>query len=756
VADEKTIIDIEFNADPAQAVKAIKTIRDAVSTISKQQTTGEKQSTTAQKQAARIATKTRIDSAKDRKVDAQHQKYYQFKKPKLMQQELKAQQQITKLHQTQAKAVQQQVKAAEQQARREKRDARYYRVHGPNQGIHSSRRASGGDQDQQSGGGSWWSRFRNRGNNSTPGSQPNGGGGSSGSGSSIGGYALGGAVAIGAAVIGVFATQLSKAISSYEQQAKASARLEGMGPLGGVNSLAQVARSERMGYSLTESYGHAAVVGRQTGQVGATATAQEFSRIYGGSVEEVGGVMGGLTRGGQRFDATGGGAGRRQMAHMFRDAVSSGLDRSRTGEHLEAVSAIAEGLGGRTSRDVDFASVSGMLGLLGASGKSGHQGARGANVLSNVDEGIRSGGVDDSAHALALAAAGYGYGGSNDVDLNEAESRLERGIFGEGGDKLLDSILTLFRAQTGGGSAMNEEMRRSGLFGSLTRDQIRDLVADVGANGGNTAAAIAQFQTRGPSIDGRIAEAASSSNLKVNRHEAGLDNRSAAQGEKLYDSVMMLQNLVNDIVNRAMPQVINGLNTAAVAINTTATELGLTRAARTEVQNSALSLEKEEIDSKSIGMYMQAAEAATTDEEAIFNYTRALAKAREEMEQASTNPLTLATDDHRETYERIQEANRNAARSASEAIDRRDPAAMIRNQQNSTILSDNERSIELANIERIRRERAIDAAQGAGGAQELNVRSGPVTVNVTTGGIPEQRAPLATDSSSVPGSRSSR
>jgi len=576
VADEKTIIDIEFNVNPDKVVKDIKTVRDAVSSVGKQQTSGEKQSTAAQKQAARIATKTRTETAKDRKIEQQHQKFQQFKKPKLLQQELKAQQQITKLHQTQAKAVQQQVKAAEQQARREKRDARYYRVHGPNQGIHSSRRASGGDQDQQSGGGSWWSRFRNRGNNSTPGSQPNGGGGSSGSGSSIGGYALGGAVAIGAAVIGVFATQLSKAISSYEQQAKASARLEGMGPLGGVNSLAQVARSERMGYSLTESYGHAAVVGRQTGQVGATATAQEFSRIYGGSVEEVGGVMGGLTRGGQKFDATGGGAGRRQMAHMFRDAVSSGLDRSRTGEHLEAVSAIAEGVGGRSARDVDFASISGMLGLLGASGKSGFQGARGANVLANVDEGIRGGGADDSAHALALAAAGYGYGGSNDVDLNEAESRLERGIFGEGGDRLLDSILTLFRAQTGGGSAMNEEMRRSGLFGNLTRDQIRDLVADVEANGGNTAAAISQFQARGPSIESRIAGAASSTNLDISRHEAGLDNRSAAQGAQLYKSVMMLQNLVNDIVDQAMPAVINGLNMAANAINTTARALGLT------------------------------------------------------------------------------------------------------------------------------------------------------------------------------------
>lgn len=578
MADEKTIIDIEFNVNPDKVVKDIKTVRDAVSSVSKQQASGERQSTASQQQAARIAGKTRQHSAKERKLDEKQQKYYQFRKPKLMQQELKAQQQITKLHQTQAKAVQQQVKATERQSARERRDARFYSTR-PNRGVHSSRQG-GGTAAQDTDNRSWFGRMRDRfrggRGSSSDGISTNNGGGGSGGGSSIGGYALGGALAIGGAVVGVITSQLSKAISSYEQQARASARLEGMGSRGGVNSPAQVARSRAMGYSLTESYGHAAVVGRQTGQVGATATAQEFSRIYGGSVEEVGGVMGGLTRGGQKFDATGGGAGRRQMAHMFRDAVSSGLDRSRTGEHLEAVSAIAEGVGGRSARDIDFSSVSGMLGLLGASGKSGFQGARGASVLSNVDEGIRSGGKDDSSRAIALAAAGYGYGGSNDVDLYTANKRIEEGIFGEDGAQFLDSILTLFRSQTGGGNAMFDEMRQSGLFGSLTGSQIEDLVATVGANGGNTAAAISQFQTRGPSVEARIAGAASSSNLDISRHEAGLDNRSAAQGAQLYESVMMLQNLVNEIVDVAMPTVIDGLNGAANLIRATADAMGLT------------------------------------------------------------------------------------------------------------------------------------------------------------------------------------
>jgi len=725
VADEKTIIDIEFNVNPDKVVKDIKTVRDAVSSVSKQQTTGEKQSTAAQKQAARIAGKTRVDSAKDRKVEVAQQKWWQFKKPKLMQQELKAQQQITKLHQTQAKAVQQQAKAVQQQQR-------YYRKKPPFQAWHAGPGMpgqawhAGPGMPPQGGaqGGGWWSRFRNRNNNNNPPNTPpngpgGGGGGGGGGGSSIGGYALGGAVAIGAAVVGVFANQLTKAISSYEQQAKASARLEGMGPLGGVNSPGQRLRSERMGYSLTESYGHAAVVGRQTGQVGATATAQEFSRIYGGSVEEVGGVMGGLTRGGQKFDATGGGAGRRQMAHMFRDAVSSGLDRSRTGEHLEAVSAIAEGVGSRTARDVDFSSISGLLGMMGSSGKSGLQGARGASVMSSMDEGIRSRG-DDSGLALLLAAAGHGQGGTNDKTYYEAQKRLDEGIFGEGGAELLANIFRTFETHTGGGEEMFESIKLSPVGQSLTRSQIEDAYAAFQSGG---AAGIAQFQARGPNIDGRIAEAASSTNLKVNRHEAGLDNRSAAQGEKLYDSVMMLQTLVNDIVDRAMPQVISGLNVAAEAINTAAGALGLTRESRSATQKSYLSLEREEVDSKSIGMYMKAASSATSDEVAIFNYSKALEKAREEMAQASANPLTLATDEHRETYARIQEQNRIAAQAASEAIDRIDPGAEIRNQNNITTLSDNERSAEIANVARIRRERAMDAVSGT--TTILNVQTPP-------------------------------
>lgn len=690
MADEKTIIDIEFRANPEQAVKAVKTIRDAVSSVSKQQTTGEKQSTAAQKQAARIASKARIDSAKDRKVEVAQQKWWQFKKPKLMQQELKTQQQITKLHKDQVRIVQQQTNALRGRPQ-------YYRTPGARgwqNGPNGSGIPPGGGGNSGGSGPGWRDRMQGWGKRAAVGA---GFAGQSQAtqerqqkqvdvlSNAVPSMLLNAAMAVAGGTVSAIKTQLTEAISAYEQQALASAKLEGMGNLSSVTSASSVNRAGRMGYSLTDTLRHAAIVGRQTGQVGATNTAQEFSRIYGGSVEEVGGVMGGLTRGGQKFDSTGGGAGRRQMAHMFRDAVSSGLDRSRTGEHLEAVSAIAEGVGGRTSRDVNFASVSGMLGLLGSSGRSGHQGARGANVLSNVDEGIRSGGADDSAHALALAAAGYGYGGSNDVDLNEAESRLERGIFGEGGDKLLDSILTLFRAQTGGGSAMNEEMRRSGLFGSLTRDQIRDLVADVGANGGNTAAAISQFQARGPSIDSRIAEAGESTNLRVNRHQAQLENRSAGQGAQLYDSVMEMQNLVNSFIDRVMPAVITGLNGLADTLSRVATNMGIyTPQQRSARQAEYLALEQESVDSLVVANYVKAGEAATTPEEQVFNFTRAVRDATEELDQAKNSPLALTTDEHRRQYEVMQNANRGNLSYARARLDQIDPDGVLRAQMQAS------------------------------------------------------------------------
>lgn len=557
---ENTEITVTAILDDSSLDKGFKKIATQAEKLSKTQTKGEQQSTASQKQAARIADKTRDKSKQDRKVTQRLQDFDKRVRPNLNAQELKHQEKVTRQKIAQERAVlnstksqlglMQRVRAWQNSRRGNSKSDAHWDANGAQEVQESVRERN-----------RWWRKGdKKEGSDKVFGVRTS----NAGDFFSDSGGALAKALTyIAGGAVNLYKKQLGVAIGSFEQQGRAMGRLEGMGSLTGVNDPQQVARSQRMGYSLTESYGHASMIGRQTGQVGATATAQEFSRIYGGSVEEVGGTMGQLTRGGAKFDSQGGGAGRRALSHLFRDAVSSGLDASRTGEHLEAVGGLAEMAGSRTSGNVNFGQISGMLALLGSSGKSGFQGARGASFLSSVDESIRSGGPDDSSKAIGLQAMGYGYGGTNDVSYYQAEKRLEQGITGENGADTLDRIMQTLSSATGGGEELFDTFSR---IMNVSKQQAEEYVTgwqSRSQTGKTTQELINEIQGRGESTESRIQTAGTSTNLKVNRQDANLDNRSASQGAQLYDSFANMQNVINEIVDMTMPAVISGLNELA-------------------------------------------------------------------------------------------------------------------------------------------------------------------------------------------------
>lgn len=570
---ENTEITVTAILDDSSLDKGFKKIATQAEKLSKTQTKGEQQSTASQKQAARIADKTRDKSKQDRKVTQRLQDFDKRVRPNLNAQEARHQEKVTRQKKEQERSVLNSTKSqlGLMQKLRTWQTSRSGSVSAKSWLEKGARPGEVGYRERPS------SPY---GANAVR--TPNGGGGNKNDkddDKGVGGRSgavLDAAVQIGGAIAGVFTRQLKVALGSFEQQGRAMGRLEGMGSLSGVNDPLQVARSQRMGYSLTETYGHASMIGRSTGQVGATATAQEFSRIYGGSVEEVGGTMGQLTRGGAKFDSQGGGAGRRALSHLFRDAVSSGLDASRTGEHLEAVGGLAEMAGSRTSRNIDFGQISGMLALLGSSGKSGFQGARGASFLSSVDESIRSGGPDDSSKALFMQAMGHGYGGRNGLSSYQAEKRLEQGITGENGADTLDRVMEKLVSSTGGGEELYDTFSR---LMNVSKVQAEDYVngwQSRSQTGRSTQDLITEMQARGESTESRIQTAGTSTNLRVNRQDARLDNRSAAQGAQLYDSFADMQNLMNDVVDTTMPLVIESLNTFAGVIKSVVKETGLT------------------------------------------------------------------------------------------------------------------------------------------------------------------------------------
>lgn len=547
MAEENTEITVVVSGDTTPLEQDLRKVNQLAQKTAKAQVTSEKQSVTAQKTAARVADTTRRDSNRDLANQTRSKRLAEQREERVRRAERGHEKESKKSFREKAKHYAEVTKQRREEvkAARQLRDIETDTVKRRNkQGAFASR--GGG----ASGGG--------------------GGAGSAAGGMTAGRMAAGAVGAIGGVVLagigaylGAALTQLNDGVQLYKKYAVSKADLTGMSGLDRLENSETISRAQAMGYSQLDTAGQAGVIGRLTGRIGAVNTAQEFTRASGATFDQVGSMMGTLTRGGQQFDERGGGAGRRQMALMFRDAVTSGLDRSRTGEHLEAVSSVIQNVGGRTSGDVNGGGISAMLAWLGSTGRSGFQGARGANFLSGIDQGISSGGRDDSAQAIALQAMGFGAGGNN--NYLDAVAQRERGIFGEGGAKNLDAIMTRYQVGTGGGDAMIGEMRASGHFGNASVDQLRAFTEEYNklkASGdeGGIERLISDMQAQGADIQTQILEATKGGNLKMVTHLAAMDNRSLEHGAKLIQSVTDMENMFNRLMDWGIPTIISGIN----------------------------------------------------------------------------------------------------------------------------------------------------------------------------------------------------
>lgn len=369
------------------------------------------------------------------------------------------------------------------------------------------------------------------------------------------------------------AQPMMEGYQKYVQFGRSVGRTIGQGGIGSID----YARAGELAFSEQETIEQAYGAARQTGHLGSVRTAQETSRFYGGSVDEAAGYMGTLTRAGSRFNETGGGAGRTQLFRMLRDATASGLDRSRVGEHLDAVAGAVEATGGRTAGDVDVSNISGLLSFIGASGRSGFQGARGMGVLQSIDAGFRSGGRDESSNARQLAAYGFGVPGQ-DTDYLTALLRQDQGIFGGEGTQGAENLSTMIRSYMASAHGNQDQAivdaNASGHFGDLGPNQIKALFETFNASGGNIntmAAAIDDLRETQGSVEEQIRDNLQTGQAEVADRIAKLDNRLLELGRQIFPAVAEIQDAVVRIQDALLPSAITTLDIIADGISTLVT-----------------------------------------------------------------------------------------------------------------------------------------------------------------------------------------
>lgn len=572
-------VKVTATLDDKEVESGAKRMRRYLDGIFRKHNTANKTTAQEQKQHARFVNKTNQKQIQNQKTQAKLNKEQTQQQQRSYAHTIKHHQELTKFQRAQKRFQDSYFGKQQRQQRAERRHERWVR----------NARGEGGR------GGSFqnaigWGRWGGR---NPRGSGP-GGQGRADKSTTAGSldYLAGGALALGAgaaaAVVGVFKTQLQEGIQAYERQNMAAGGLTNIAGFDSLSGTDRTGRAQRLGYSTTETYQQALAFARQTGTASTVSYAQGLSRTGAAlGMEEIAGGMGVLTRAGQGFTSSAGGNGKREFTRIMRDAVASGLDRSRTAEYLSGVSGLIDTVGGRTAGRVDTGSISAILRVMGATGQSGFQGARGAKIAGSIDQAIRGGGVGAAGKAFVQRALGYDYGG--DTSWYQVQKQIEQGFLGQGGGQNLQKILNMAKRESGG--QINEymfEFLKQNLFSNLDRSVIEDIVAmnESGASGQDLVARIqaARDATGDAGISARIASAEKSSNLKVARQRANLDNRAASHGEAIYDTVVRMQNLTNEFIDHAMPTVINGLNQLGAAAEGLARGMGVTGSAPRNIQ----------------------------------------------------------------------------------------------------------------------------------------------------------------------------
>ena len=385
------------------------------------------------------------------------------------------------------------------------------------------------------------------------------GSGLAGAANMIGGLAMGAISAIGGALIGMVTSQLSDAYATRQQYGRAYGGLIGQG--GRRRDLERArGRGQRFGFGGIETATQARGVARQTGQIGAVTTAQALARSTGADVMEAGSFMGQLTRLGQGFGGKAGKGGKKELVNVLAMGFESGLDRARMPEFMQSVGTLAERAGAATAGDVDVGSISRIMALMGKGG-SGLQGARGSRVLGRLDQAVKGPGGGEAGQALMLQAFGFGKPGGQ-TSYYDALRRQEQGVLGEGGAENLRALFSETKSQYGGGEAQILALRN---MTGLTIDQLEAMreVVESGDDQESQMERLKELAAESKSIEEQGLDAMRKGFGDTVKRVAQLENRLIGMGEALKEPVERIQNVINRLIDRFFPVIVEALERIA-------------------------------------------------------------------------------------------------------------------------------------------------------------------------------------------------
>jgi len=349
-------------------------------------------------------------------------------------------------------------------------------------------------------------------------------------------------------LLGMLIGGIQQGYQTHLQVGQAMAPLAGMGARPGQIG---IGKGIGMGYGPSQTYRHAAGVGRATGDPGAVTLAQQFAMGGGGmDVGEATGIMGSLRQAGVGFSGKENQeSAAKLLGQMVEGGIITGLEKARLPEYLKGVASMAQTMGGRQTGKVDVGSIANTLSYLGRI--PGMQGQRGVNLMQTLDQSIRSPGGGEAGQQVMLQAFGFGKPGG-ETSYYDAMKRQQRGAQGAGGAQNIMDVFKELYSQYGvvGGGGSTQQQQEANLaintaMPGLNLDMIEG-IGDMINNGENQEEIlkkIAEATKAFKPIEDRVVDAINEGFSSVAKRIAGQEAKSAGIGAKAAKLVEDVQDL---------------------------------------------------------------------------------------------------------------------------------------------------------------------------------------------------------------------
>lgn len=386
------------------------------------------------------------------------------------------------------------------------------------------------------------------------------------------------ALSIGSGLLGFAIGGVQTAYGQYVQAGQAMGALGGMGlygrgsraALGGALKASGGAGGVNLGFGPTATYGHAAMVGRATGEINAVYRAQQFALAGGGmDVGEAAGVMGQLRSAGLKFGKGEQKESAKELGRLIAAGLATGIERPRLGAYLQNIGGVAGEVGLRQMGNVDLRNITGAFGLMSAAGLNDPGRARA--MVGQLDQMIRAPGGGEAGQALMLQSFGFGRPGG-ETSYYDALKRQDRGFTGKGGTKNLMDVFGEVNKQYGvagaGGKTPASEEANLVLkdISGLTLDQVEELqnLFNSGKSQEEIMKRVEEIQSENAPLEKQALDATKQGFSGVVKRLAGLEAANVGIGAKaaaLVEGVQDLQLKLLQQISGYFPEILKVLRT---------------------------------------------------------------------------------------------------------------------------------------------------------------------------------------------------